>query len=163
MTAPGILAQATAAGLTLTLHAPDCLRVTGPAVARARLLPEIRANKPALVALLSEGLTPDLPRRLWLITHPDGRLVSHSFTPEAALAQVRGWYPDALGIQPEGPPAPYVEQPLDVAEEQALNAWLDHIGETDASLRAETLERCQADPKVRTYFLGRATEAERPA
>ncbi len=36
----------------------------------------IRAAKPDLLAYLT-------PRRLWLLRHADGRLVSHSFTPPA--------------------------------------------------------------------------------
>ncbi len=39
-------------------------------------------------------------RRLWLIHHPDTGWVSHSFTPPASLAEVRGWYPEAT-IEPE--------------------------------------------------------------
>ncbi len=42
------------------------------------------------------------PRRLWLIRHDDGRLVSHSFTPPATDAEVRGWYPGALAIEEDG-------------------------------------------------------------
>lgn len=43
----------------------------------------------------------DRPRRLWLIHHPDGRWVSHSFTPGATEQEVRSWYPEALSIEPE--------------------------------------------------------------
>ena len=41
-----------------------------------------------------------MPRRLWLLRHADGRLVSHSFCPPASLEEVRAWYPDAT-IEPE--------------------------------------------------------------
>ncbi len=42
----------------------------------------------------------EVHRRLWLIQHPDGGWVSHSFTPPASLAEVRSWYPLA-DIEPE--------------------------------------------------------------
>jgi hypothetical protein len=44
--------------------------------------------------------------RLWLITHADGRLVSHSFTPPATEDELRAWYPQALKIEPEPEPEP---------------------------------------------------------
>lgn len=40
-------------------------------------------------------------RRLWLIRHEDGRLVSHSFTPPATETEVLGWYPEAIHIEHE--------------------------------------------------------------
>ena len=40
-------------------------------------------------------------RRLWLIRHEDGRLISHSFTPPATWREVRGWYPRALSVEVE--------------------------------------------------------------
>mgnify|MGYP001768756202 CR=1 FL=1 len=40
-------------------------------------------------------------RRLWLIRHQDGRLISHSFCPPASRDEVSGWYPLALSIDPE--------------------------------------------------------------
>lgn len=52
-----------------------------------RLAGLIRQHKPALVQYLSRIQAPSndteqgIPRRLWLVTHADGRLVSHSFTP----------------------------------------------------------------------------------
>ena len=52
MTAAALLHQCHNAGLELALESPDTIVVRGPADARARLLPEIRQAKPALVALL---------------------------------------------------------------------------------------------------------------
>ena len=40
-----------------------------------------------------------------------------------------------------------------------INSWLDHIGETDAALRAGCLMACRRDPELRAYFLRRAEEA----
>jgi len=45
-------------------------------------------------------------------------------------------------------------------QEGAINRWLDHIGESDPSLRAECLDRCRRDPEARTYFLERAREVQ---
>ena len=42
-------------------------------------------------------------RRLWLIRHEDGRLISHSFTPPATWREVRGWYPRALSVEVSAP------------------------------------------------------------
>lgn len=35
------------------------------------------------------------PHWAWLITHPDGRVVSATFTPRATRAEVESWYPGA--------------------------------------------------------------------
>lgn len=42
--------------------------------------------------------------------------------------------------------------------EQAINDWLDYIGEHHEPSRAECLDRCQTDPVARAYFLKRAQE-----
>ena len=39
-----------------------------------------------------------------------------------------------------------------------INSWLDHIGETDAALRAGCLMACRRDPELRAYLLHRAQE-----
>lgn len=72
----------------------------------------IRSNKPALLEILSGTApspagdqAPDTATSYrYLIHHPDGTLASHSFTPPATMAEVRGWYPGALSIEVE--PAP---------------------------------------------------------
>lgn len=94
-----LLADLTAAGLTLALDPPDTLLLRGDPATRVGFIPRVRTLKADLVALLSE------PRRLWLIRHPDGHFESHSFCPPATLTEVRGWYPDALSIEPEEPEA----------------------------------------------------------
>lgn len=69
---------------------------------RARVTDETRiyvlAHRQELLDLLTK------PRWLWLVHHADGQWISHSFTPEATLAQVRAWHPDALDIRPEHEP-----------------------------------------------------------
>jgi len=93
------------AGVRLDLR--DGALRAGPSAA---LTPGLRwliaEHKPALLELLSR---PDpAPRRLWLVTHPDGRRVSHSFTPPATRAEVEAWYPGA-SAEPE--PDPHEGQP----------------------------------------------------
>ncbi len=72
-----------------------------------RLAGLIRQHKPALVQYLSRIQAPSndteqgIPRRLWLVTHADGRLVSHSFTPPATREDVAAWYADALSVEAE--------------------------------------------------------------
>jgi hypothetical protein len=72
----------------------------------------IRAYRPALVELLSSAERRTY--RLFLVRHPDGTLMSHSFTPRATLAEVRGWYPDAPSVEPGDtePVAHSPEQPV---------------------------------------------------
>ncbi len=79
------------------------------------------------------------PRRLWLVTHGDGRLVSHSFCPPASLLEVRAWYPEALAIEaepeedtPEGEPPPDPE------------AWPPDDRITCRACRHRAGPRCQA-------------------
>jgi hypothetical protein len=97
MTAAAMLERAKVDGVTLALDDSGKLKVRGDEAAVARWLPQVRANKPALVLLLSE------PHRLWLVTHADGRRVSHSFTPPASRREVEGWYPGAVIEQEDTP------------------------------------------------------------
>ena len=55
----------------------------------AARLPEIRAHKAELIALLTQ------PRRLWLVVRPDGTATSHSLNPPATLGEMQRWYPGA--------------------------------------------------------------------
>ena len=94
MTPADLLTATQAAGLSLTLDATGALRVRGPSEGLAIWTPAIREAKAALVELLT-------PRRLWLIRHAGGEVVSASFTPPATLPEVRAWHPGALSIEPE--------------------------------------------------------------
>jgi len=157
MLATQLLDHLRAAGVRLDLR-NGSLRA-GPSAA---LTPGVRGliaeHRPALVDLLSRPApTADTaPRRLWLVTHLDGRSVSHSFTPGATLTEVRGWYPDALSIEPEdarpGPlerdtrpaeapavPAPTNRLPAAVACATCLHLLPDQVGDGSG------LGTCQAD------------------
>jgi hypothetical protein len=48
-------------------------------------------------------------------------------------------------------------EPLSRDDDQRIRTWLTEIGETDAELIAETLERCNLDREARQYYLARAT------
>jgi len=115
MTAAVALAQLTAAGIRLEVR-DDALLATPREALTDDTRALIRGNKNALVLLLSE------PRRLWLVTHMDGRRVSHSFCPPATLAEVRGWYPTALGIEPEDEPPVPMEPDTRPAMSRAIDA-----------------------------------------
>ena len=103
MTASELLSQATAEGLTLEL-VDDQIRAQGPRSLLSRWASELRQHREEVIAVLRRGPAPDpilAPEvdttiRLWLVRHPDGRLVSHSFCPPASEAEVRAWYPQAL-------------------------------------------------------------------
>jgi len=45
-----------------------------------------------------------------------------------------------------------------LAEQDRVGAWLAWIGECDAEIIAEIVNRCATDPETRSYFLKRAAE-----
>lgn len=98
--AAAVLTRLNAAGIRLEVREGALLATPREALTDdTRAL--IRANKPALVDMLSRPApAADTARRLWLVTHLDGRRVSHSFCPPATLTEVRGWYPGAV-VEPE--------------------------------------------------------------
>ena len=40
-------------------------------------------------------------------------------------------------------------------DREKINAWLDLIGETDSTCRAEVLKICAANPEARRYYVKR--------
>lgn len=88
MSAAALLQRCEAAGVTLRLDPPDTIVVSGPAEGRARHLPEVRANKPALVALLAahqEAVAEAISERA-AIMEVDGGLPQDRAQAVAALA-----------------------------------------------------------------------------
>ncbi len=57
----------------------------------------------AAASLAAASAPPDPPRRLWLVTQPDGWRFSASCTPPATLLEMGAWYPGAL-VEPEDDP-----------------------------------------------------------
>jgi len=113
MTANTLIHRARSAGVTIVPTPTGNLTLEGPPDAVAVLMREVRANKADLLKILSAPAADTAPRRLWVVTHPDGSPRSHSFCPAATLAEVRSWYPTAASIEPEHAPelAPKVEPP----------------------------------------------------
>lgn len=106
------------------------------------------------------------PRRLWLVTLPNGERFSLSCTPPATRTDLRGRYPGALvEPEPELEPEGGALDPLSAA---IVGAWLDAIGETDPTVRAEILNRAAAEPEALALYLrlalaaGVATDAPPP-
>ena len=108
MAAPPVLGILTAGGFGCRAEG-ERLIVHPAAGLTDALRAMIRASKADLLGYLHGAandpapiLAPevDTPRRLWLLRHADGRLISHSFCPPASLEEVRAWYPDAT-IEPE--------------------------------------------------------------
>jgi hypothetical protein len=141
MTALKVLQQALADGLSLAPAEDGTLAVRGPAEARARHLPAIRQAKDALLAMLRE------PRREWLVADPDGRVCRHCFAPPQTLAQVLLAYPGTVAV-----PAELGGDPLPEDMVEAVNAYLDRIGEDCATTRREVLERARDNPEALRYF-----------
>lgn len=108
------------------------------------------------MALLSEL------RRLWLVTLATGERLYVSFCPPATMAEVRAAYPTAQGIEPDlHRPEPPIPAPTP-AQETAVRCWLERIGETDAAIVAETIERIRRDSRAFDYFIRRALEPAGP-
>lgn len=97
------------------------------------------------------------PRRLWLVTLPRGERFSLSCTPPATLADLRGRYPGAL-VEPEPERKPEGGS-LDPLSAAIVGAWLDAIGETDPTIRAEILDRAAAEPEALALYLRLALAA----
>jgi hypothetical protein len=45
-------------------------------------------------------------------------------------------------------------------EEQAIRTWLAHLGETDAKIIAEVMDKCRTDAAALEYFTARADELQ---
>jgi len=112
-----------------------------------------------LDALLSKlkGDTPDTPRNL-----AGGA---------AKPLLYKACTPDTPDTPPIGSSASWeagdavTEQPaalMDSGEEKAIRTWLAHIGETDAEITAEVMDKCQRDAEALAYFLLRSGEVPKP-
>ena len=95
------------------------------------------------------------PRRLWLVTRPNGERLSLSCTPPATLADLQRRFPCAH-IEPE--PAPEGGDP-DPEDAAIIGAWLDAIGETDPTIRTEILHRAASEPEARAAYFRAAVAA----
>ncbi len=157
MTALAILAQAHAAGLVLRLADNGTIAVRGPADARARLLPTIKTNKPALVEALTET------RRTWLVTADDGTRWESSFYPPATFAAVLAMY-EGASVMPVPVPVPDPDPGADLPDdvERLVLTWLDAIGEDDPQTRREAVDLARSRPDIAQGYRDRAAAPAPP-
>ncbi len=110
-----------------------------------RWLPEIRAHKAELIAyLVAANDTPAATHRRWLVRYQDGTELSITRCPPAALEQVAADHPSG-SVRPD--PEPPLGRPLDHEALAIIRAWLNAIGETDPTTRAEYIDGCARDPE----------------
>lgn len=97
--------------------------------------------------------------RRWRVQTPDGRTWDVTRTPPATDAEVAQAWPEGSVLDPlpddptEGP-----GHPLPGHSEDAIRAWLRHIGEHDPGITSEVIDRCRRDPGALAYFIQRAYE-----
>jgi hypothetical protein len=87
---------------------------------------------------------PSTVHRRWLVTTADGLVMSITRSPLATLAEMQRDHPGAE-IRPDPEPAPI--RPLDPESLSIIGAWLDAIGETDPTTRAEYIDGLTRDPE----------------
>ena len=97
MSAAAILTALAEHGVTLAIEGERLTASPARSLTDA-MRAEIRAHKPELIACLTQAAnaTEDAtPHRLWLISPPDGKRYSASFTPPKTRAEVLERYPEA--------------------------------------------------------------------
>ncbi len=99
--------------------------------------------------------------RCWLIHYPERDPVELTCCPEATHADILAWHPDAVAAEPFEPIRRQPTDAMTADEDQAIRAWLAHIGEADQEIIDDVLGQCQQDADARDYFTGRAA-AELP-
>ena len=154
MTTADLLADLSVAGVRVELRA-GVLHAGPKDALTAEHRELIRAHKPALVALLAGA------RRLWTIVEHDGNRLSVSFAPPATLAEVRASHPTAKVIEPDfRHREPLIREPTP-EQETAVRGWLNQIGERDAAIVTETLDRIRSDSNAFDFFMALALEPDR--
>jgi len=151
MTAAELLPAMRAEGLTLFVTEQGSLRYRGDQTTVARWLPEIRAHKGELVALLTSAandthVEPESSiERLERLNGEMRRALDH--TRIAADAERIGndlearLIDGARTLSETGTRQPYIgPPPPETASRAEVNAWMDLAGETDAQIRREVLE-----------------------
>ncbi|MDP2826696.1 MAG: hypothetical protein Q8O52_28910 [Sulfuritalea sp.] len=121
----------------------------------------IREHKADLIEALKVGAGDTATASCWLLHYPERDPVEVACCPEATHAEILERYPDAVAAEPVTPNTRRPSAPMADAEEQAVLAWLELIGETDRATIAEVLNQCRQDVDAMNYFTGRAA-AELP-
>jgi hypothetical protein len=159
MTPETIIHKAQADGVMLTLSLSGTIKARGDGVAVNRWLTVVREHKAEIIASLetSQGGTAITSYR-WLIHYQNREPVEVACTPPTTHAQMLEWYPGAVAAEPFTPTIRQPPAPLANREELAIRTWLALIGETDLTVIAEVIERCQRDADARDYFIGLAMD-----
>jgi hypothetical protein len=158
MNAP-LLLELEKSGVYLSISSSGELRAEGDPEEVKKRLPLIRDHKATLIAELRAS-TPATSWR-WRVEFPGRPSLTVSYSAEVIREEVLADYPTAIKAESmsDRPTAAGQAVPLNQADETAIRAWLDHIGETDPAAIAEVLAKCLHDSDARTYYLSRANTA----
>jgi hypothetical protein len=159
MTPVDIIRDARAEGVRLELSPAGTIKATGEAAAVNRWLPAIREHKLAIIAALKADAGRTASATWWLLRYPDGKLLEVAFCPPVRRDEALALYPGAVEAEAFEPEIRTPSEPLSFEDEAAIRRWLDKIGEDDAALVAEVIERCRCDAEARDDFLALATPA----
>jgi hypothetical protein len=145
MTVAALLSDLSASGVAVRIDHAGQLKASGDQDALARLLPQIRAHKAHLLAVLAANdAEPQTVYRLFDVIRPDGTALSVSRTPPCTLAEIEADYPGAT-VEPEPAPPPAAAlHPDDLAVVYAL---LRRFGEDDTTTGLEWIEGLARDPE----------------
>jgi hypothetical protein len=156
MTPAALISTVRADGVQLELSPAGTIRATGDASVVSRWLPAIREHKLAIIAALKADAERTASATWWRLQYADGRLVEVACAPPATRDEVLTWYPGAVEAEAFEPESLAPSEPLSFEDEDAIRRWLDVIGETDAAVVAEVIERCRCDAEARRDFLALA-------
>ena len=154
MNALALLAETEKAGISLAATERGTLKYSGDPDALAHWLPEIRAHKAEILAMLAANdPEPVKTSRLYLVTQLDGAQFSLARNPPATLAEIERDYPGAV-IEPipDPPPAPSLSgENLQLAY-AVLRAWQ----EDDTATGLEWIDGLARDPVMLEQMHGQA-------
>lgn len=159
MTPATIIRDAQSEGVRLTLSPTGTLKATGDDKAVRRWLGVIREHKGQLIDALQVGAGDTahetdrgIAYRTWLIHYSDRDPVQSYCTPPATHAEILASHPAAIAAEPFEPAQMRDIPVISAKDEQAIRSWLEQIGETDAAIIADVMQRCQQDSEARAYF-----------
>lgn len=159
MTLSALIRKRDGGNLATAIPAISATQPKGDAATVARIATVAVANpkeeKTAPPAKVGAGDTATASR-WWLIHYPDRDPLEVSCTPPATHAEILERHPDAVAAEPFTPTIRQPSAPLTAEEETAIRAWLALIGETDADIIADVLNKCRHDADIRTYYQRRA-------
>jgi hypothetical protein len=156
MTPEALVSTARADGVRLELSPAGTIKATGDAAAVYRWLPVIREHKLAIIAALKADAERTASATWWRLQYADGRLVEVAFCPPVRRDEALALYPGSVEAEAFEPDICTPSEPLSFPDEAAIRCWLDKIGEDDAAVVDEVIERCRRDAEARRDFLALA-------